>query len=42
MNRASIARLVSYDFDHIMPSHGNPIVGKGKEVLKQLVSELRI
>jgi glyoxylase-like metal-dependent hydrolase (beta-lactamase superfamily II) len=42
MNRASIARLVSYDFDNIMPSHGNPIVGKGKEVLKQLISELRI
>ncbi len=40
MNRASIAKLVNYDFDHVMPSHGNPIIGRGREALRQLISEL--
>ncbi|MEM2006866.1 MAG: MBL fold metallo-hydrolase [Sulfolobales archaeon] len=37
MNRESIAKLIAYDFDHLLPSHGNPVLGKGREMLKLLV-----
>ncbi len=37
MNRKSIARLLEYDFDHVLPSHGNPLLGEGKDALRRVV-----
>lgn len=39
-NRMSIARLLDYDFENVMPSHGNPIIGSGKDKVEKLVKEL--
>lgn len=40
LNRKSIVKLLNYDFDHVLPSHGNPIIGRGKDALKQLAESL--
>lgn len=37
MNRESIARLLGYDFVHLMPSHGNPVIERGRRALSLLV-----
>jgi glyoxylase-like metal-dependent hydrolase (beta-lactamase superfamily II) len=42
MNRSSIKKLLNIDFKHIMPSHGKPIIGKGKEALEDLIRRLGI
>jgi len=36
-NRESIKKLLNYEFKHILPSHGKPIIGQGKEKLAELV-----
>ncbi|MEM0487167.1 MAG: MBL fold metallo-hydrolase [Sulfolobales archaeon] len=41
MNRESIAKLLLYDFDHLLPSHGNPVLRNGREKLKLLVESFR-
>ena len=41
MNRDSIRKLSALEFRHIMPSHGNPILDKGKEALLRLVENLQ-
>ncbi len=41
-NRRSIAKLLNYDFDNVMPSHGKPILEIGKVKVEKLVEELRI
>lgn len=41
MNRESVAKLLSYDFEHVLPSHGNPLIGKGKELLRLLVQSFQ-
>lgn len=40
MNRRSIARLLKYDFIHVLPSHGNPILNSGREAITNLLKEL--
>jgi len=40
MNRRSIARLLKYEFAHVLPSHGNPILNYGREVLSDLLRKL--
>lgn len=42
MNRKSIAKLLAYNFKHVMPSHGDPILWRGREVLENLVKELGV
>jgi len=39
-NRESIKKLLAYDFKHILPSHGKPIMDNGYEKLRELVSKL--
>lgn len=41
-NRRSIAKLLDYDFDNLMPSHGDPILRIGRMKLEELVKELGI
>lgn len=36
-NRIAIASLLYYDFNNIAPSHGEPIIGRGKKALLDLV-----
>ncbi len=40
MNRRSIAKLLKYDFSHVLPSHGNPILNYGRKALVNLLKEL--
>jgi len=40
MNRRSMAKLLRYDFAHVLPSHGNPVLNRGKEALSNLLKEL--
>lgn len=40
-NRESIIKLMSYEFKHVLPSHGRPILNEGKEALKKLVASLK-
>jgi len=40
MNRKAIKKIINYDFKHVLPSHGKPIIDKGKEKLKELVERL--
>jgi hypothetical protein len=35
--RASFARLLELDFDHLLLAHGVPVVGEGKERLREFV-----
>lgn len=39
-NRVSIAKLLRYDFIHVLPSHGNPVLRVGREKLAELVKKL--
>jgi len=41
-NRRSIKRLLELKFKHVLPSHGRPIIGRGREALEDLVKRLRI
>ena len=42
LNRKSIASLINIsNIKHILPSHGRPIIGRGYEALKNLVSRLK-
>ena len=42
MNRESIRSLLDVaGIKHVLPSHGNPIIGRGYEALKDLVSRLK-
>jgi len=40
MNRESIKKLLNYDFIHILPSHGRPVIGDEREKLSELVKTL--
>jgi glyoxylase-like metal-dependent hydrolase (beta-lactamase superfamily II) len=40
MNRRSIRRLLDYEFKHVLPSHGRPLLGSGREKVEELVKEL--
>lgn len=37
LNRASQARLARLDFDHLLPSHGDPILNTGREAARRYV-----
>ena len=39
-NRRAIARLLDYDFENILPAHGNPIIGSARQKLEKLVRSL--
>jgi glyoxylase-like metal-dependent hydrolase (beta-lactamase superfamily II) len=39
-NRRSIARLAGYNFDNLLPAHGQPILGRGREALLELLRRL--
>lgn len=41
-NRESIIKLLNYDFTHIFPSHGNPILWRGREILGSLVKSFQL
>lgn len=40
MNRRSIRRLLDYEFKHVLPSHGKPLLSNGREKVEELVKEL--
>ncbi|MEM1612196.1 MAG: MBL fold metallo-hydrolase [Desulfurococcaceae archaeon] len=39
-NRIAIASLLDLAFENVMPSHGEPVLGVGKEALRRLVKKL--
>ncbi|MHA1616632.1 MAG: MBL fold metallo-hydrolase [Candidatus Njordarchaeales archaeon] len=39
-NREAIKKLAELDFKHILPSHGKPILDRGKEALLELIKKL--
>jgi len=39
-NRDAIRKLLDIEFRHIMPSHGNPIIERGKNAVYELLKEL--
>jgi len=39
-NRVAIAMLLDLDFSNVAPSHGEPILGRGKEAVRSLVRRL--
>ncbi len=39
-NRRSIARLLTLDFENLLPSHGSPLLGGGKDKLRSLLERL--
>ncbi|MET1102384.1 MAG: MBL fold metallo-hydrolase [Pyrodictiaceae archaeon] len=41
-NRMAITRLLDYDFENILPAHGNPIMGFAKQRLEELVNRLGV
>ncbi|AEC51479.1 hypothetical protein PNA2_0563 [Pyrococcus sp. NA2] len=41
MNRQRIMELLEIDFENLMPAHGEPVIGSGKEKLKELVERLK-
>jgi glyoxylase-like metal-dependent hydrolase (beta-lactamase superfamily II) len=41
LNRQSMRRLAALDFDHLMPSHGDPLMGDGKARIEALVKALK-
>ncbi|MCX8209242.1 MAG: MBL fold metallo-hydrolase [Sulfolobales archaeon] len=41
-NRESIAKLLNYDFTHVFPSHGNPILWRSREILESLVESFQL
>jgi len=40
MNREQIKKLAQLDFQHVLPSHGKPLIGVGKEKWLELVERL--
>ena len=40
MNRRSIAKLLDLEFENLLPAHGKPLLGNGKEQLRELVERL--
>jgi len=40
LNREQIKRLAKLDFKHVLPSHGKPLIGNGKEKWLELVDRL--
>lgn len=40
MNRKRIAELLEIDFENLLPAHGEPLIGNGKEKLRELVGRL--
>jgi len=40
MNRRSVAKLLKYEFAHVLPSHGSPVLDYGREALSNLLREL--
>ena len=41
LNRQSMRKLAVLDFDHLLPSHGKPILGDGKSRLEAFVQTLK-
>ncbi len=41
-NRLAIKSLLAYNFNHILPSHGRPLLGNGREKVEELVRELKL
>ncbi len=39
-NRESIRSLLGYSFKHLLPSHGDPVLGNAKKKLQELVEKL--
>jgi len=39
-NRVAIASLLDLNFDNVAPSHGEPILGRGKEAVRRLVKRI--
>ncbi len=39
-NRESIRKLLDIEFKHIMPSHGNPLIERGKNAVYELLKDL--
>jgi glyoxylase-like metal-dependent hydrolase (beta-lactamase superfamily II) len=39
LNHQSQARLADLDFDHLLPSHGPPILNSGRQALQAFVSQ---
>ena len=39
-NREAIRNILRLDFEHVLPSHGKPILNEGKERWRELVEEL--
>lgn len=42
MNRERIAELLEIDFENLLPAHGEPLIGNGKEKLRELVERLTL
>ncbi|WP_048146461.1 MBL fold metallo-hydrolase [Pyrococcus abyssi] len=42
MNRKRIIELLEVEFENLMPAHGNPIIGKGKEKIRELVESFNL
>ncbi|MDV3104513.1 MBL fold metallo-hydrolase [Thermococcus waiotapuensis] len=40
MNRRRIRELLEVDFENLLPAHGEPLLGNGKEKLRELVERL--
>ncbi|WP_297071155.1 MBL fold metallo-hydrolase [Thermococcus sp.] len=40
MNRKRIVELLEVDFENLLPAHGKPLVGNGKEKLEELVKRI--
>ncbi|GAB6102696.1 MBL fold metallo-hydrolase [Thermococcus atlanticus] len=40
MNRGAIKNILKLDFEHVLPSHGRPILNQGKLRWKELIDEL--
>ena len=41
-NRKAIAKLLELEFENLLPSHGNPVIGAGREKLYALARELKV
>ncbi len=39
-HRKSIKKLANYDFEHLLPGHGEPIIGNASEKVKELAQSL--
>ena len=39
-NRRSILKLANYEFENLLPAHGQPVLGRGREALLHLIERL--